>query len=117
MWILQLLVFTACKYSFFKTFLIDFGSSASPLLDYSYISPLLQSRVRQVISLAPVWFPVTHVREITTSLNTAAPTASPVPSMGPPPLPGQPPYSTAPVSYQNSRFLSHTQALLFFVFD
>ncbi|TKS92960.1 Sushi, von [Collichthys lucidus] len=58
------------------------------------------SPVRQVISPAPVWFPVTLVLEITTSPITDAPTACPVPSTEPPPSPGQPPYSTAPVFHE-----------------
>lgn len=65
---------------------------------FRFMGSLGQSPVQQVISPAPVWFPVTPVPEITTSLNMAALTASPVPSMGPPQSQGPPPYSTVPVS-------------------
>lgn len=67
---------------------------------FHLISPplLLQSPAQLVTSPALVWFPATLVPETTTSLNMAAPTASPAPSMAPPLLPVQPPFSTAPVS-------------------
>lgn len=71
-------------------YLISFLLAAPPLL--------LQSPVQLVTSPALVWFPATLVPETTTSLNMAAPTASPAPSMAPPLLPVQPPFSTAPVS-------------------
>lgn len=76
---------------------------SSPLL----CSAVMQSPVRPGSSPVPAWFPVTRVPEITTSLKTAARSASPAPSMEPPPWPGPPPSSTAPVRNHNDHKSSH----------